>query len=64
MVQRMQHLKIVRPIDDQIFRHTFGAIKDAQLKEFVAILKRVIGNLHEPPFVILEVPALQKARRR
>ena len=56
-------LKMVRAIGGQIFRHTFGAIKDAQLKNFVAILKRVIGNLHESPFAI-DVPAPTKTRLR
>jgi DNA-binding MarR family transcriptional regulator len=58
-----QRLKMVRAIGGQIFRHTFGKIEDAKLKDFVAILKRVIGNLHEPAFVISDLPAFPKSAR-
>ncbi len=45
-----QRLKMVREIGGQIFQRTFGTVEDARLRDFVTILKRVIGNLQEPAF--------------
>ena len=59
-----ERLRLVRTIGGQIFQHTFGAIGDGQVKGFVAILKRVIDNLHDQPFTIPGLPAPRQTRRR
>ena len=51
-----QRLKMVRTIGGQIFQRTFGTVEDARLKDFVAILKRVISTLREPAFSIGGTP--------
>lgn len=58
-----ERLKMVRGIGGQIFQHTFGAVGDDKLKDFVAILKRIITTLHEPAFAISGV-AEQGPKRR
>jgi hypothetical protein len=52
---------MVRAIGGQIFHHTFGAVGDDSLKDFVAILKRIIAILHQPAFAI---PHLTPPRRK
>lgn len=58
-----ERLKMVRAIGGQIFQHTFGAVEDTKLKDFVAILKRVIAALHQPPFALPEMPRAARKRR-
>jgi DNA-binding MarR family transcriptional regulator len=59
-----QRLRMVRTIGGQIFRQTFGTVADRQVKEFVAILKRMIDRLHHSAFAIpdLSVPRTVRVR--
>ena len=58
-----QRLKMVRAIGGQIFRRTFGTVEDGKLKDFVAILKRIIAALHEPQFAISDLASPLEKRR-
>lgn len=59
-----EHLRMVRAIGGQIFQHTFGAIGDGGIKDFVAVLKQVIASLHEQPFALPEMFARRPHNRR
>lgn len=58
-----QRLKMVRAIGGQIFRHTFGAIGDGKLTDFVGSLKQIITTLHQPAFAITEPSAIGKNKK-
>lgn len=59
-----ERLKMVRAIGGQIFQRTFGAVEDGKLKNFVAILKRVIATLHAPQFAMSDMSVAGEKRPR